>query len=191
MLSNETISNIKLHRDTRLEPNATPFIVPIGETKQISTVQRARRTTADRQPSSRLSKSAIEAKNRAVSDSCMAASIGDLQWLKRSIRDGPIVAGETTNIEQTYGTEVKRNRKRERKKKKNVFLCKGLAPIHLAALHGRLNCLSYLVETVGSDINLPSSTGWRPIHLCISKETGSRSFHCLQYLISHNAEINM
>ena len=37
----------------------------------------------------------------------MAAAIGDLQWLKQSIRDGPIGSGEATTIEQTYGKEVR------------------------------------------------------------------------------------
>ncbi len=41
------------------------------------------------------------------------------------------------------------------------------------------------------DIDSPSSTGWRPIHLCISKETGTRSFQCLQYLVEHGAKLNM
>lgn len=108
MLSNETISNIRLHRDTRLEPNAQPFIVPTAGqlhppgAKQ----QQQRRLALDRTPSSRSSKSAVDAKTRAVSDSCMAAAIGDLQWLKQSIRDGPIGSGEAVSIEQTYGKDV-------------------------------------------------------------------------------------
>ncbi|CAF1301394.1 unnamed protein product [Rotaria sordida] len=174
MLSDETISNTRLHRDTRLEPNAQPFIVSTNTQFHSSTSkqQQQRRLPVERATSSRSSKSAVDAKNRAVSDSCMAATIGDLQWLKQSIRDGPIGSGEATSIEQTYGKD-------------------GLAPIHLAALHGRLNCLSYLVETVHIDIDLPSSTGWRPIHLCISKETGPRSFQCLQYLVAKGAQINI
>lgn len=106
MLSNETISNIRLHRDTRLEPNAAPFLVPTNPGLQVPIVRHARRTASERLASSRSSKSAIDAKNRAVSDSCMAAAIGDLQWLKQSIRDGPIGSGEVTSIEQTYGKEV-------------------------------------------------------------------------------------
>ena len=106
MLSNETISNIRLHRDTRLEPNAAPFLVPTNGGLQVPIVRHARRTATERLASSRSSKSAIDAKNRAVSDSCMAAAIGDLQWLKQSIRDGPIGSGEVTSIEQTYGKEV-------------------------------------------------------------------------------------
>lgn len=174
MLSDETISNSRLHRDTRLEPNAQPFIVPTGGQVQASGIrqQQQRRTAAERAASSRSSKSAVDAKNRAVSDSCMAAAIGDLQWLKQSIRDGPIGNGEITSIEQTYGKD-------------------GLAPIHLAALHGRLNCLAFLIETIRIDMNAASATGWRPIHLCISKETGSRSFQCLQYLVEHGAQINI
>ncbi|CAF3126021.1 unnamed protein product [Rotaria socialis] len=165
MLSDETISNFRLHRDTRLEQNAPPFIVSSASKQQ-------RRLPVERAQSSRSSKSAVDAKTRAVSDSCMAAAIGDLQWLKQSIRDGPIGSGEATSVEQTYGKE-------------------GLAPIHLAALHGRLNCLTYLVDTVHIDIDLPSSTGWRPIHLAISKETGSRSFQCVQYLVAKQAKINI
>jgi hypothetical protein len=107
MLSDETISNIRLHRDTRLEANTPPFIVPSNAQIHLPTSkQQQRRTVAERAASSRSSKSAIDAKSRAVSDSCMAAAIGDLQWLKQSIRDGPIGSGEATSIEQTYGKDV-------------------------------------------------------------------------------------
>ncbi|ELU06759.1 hypothetical protein CAPTEDRAFT_104651, partial [Capitella teleta] len=63
----------------------------------------------------------------------------------------------------------------------------GLAPIHLAAIHGRLECLKFLVEKLKIDVDLASSTGWRPIHLCISNQTGRRSFACLSYLLSQGA----
>lgn len=103
MLSNEIISNTRLHRDTRLEPNAQPFTVPTkGQLNTSTSKQQQQRRAA----SSRSSKSAVDAKSRAVSDSCMAAAIGDLQWLKQSIRDGPIGSGEITSIEQTYGKDV-------------------------------------------------------------------------------------
>jgi hypothetical protein len=108
MLSDETISNIRLHRDTRLERNIPPFIVPTNGQIHLpnSKQQQQRRVTVERAASSRSSKSAIDAKTRAVSDSCMAAAIGDLQWLKQSIRDGPIGSGEAVTIEQTYGKDV-------------------------------------------------------------------------------------
>jgi hypothetical protein len=103
MLSDETISNIRLHRDTRADPNAPPFVVPMGSGPQVPTVK----PTAPRNVKIRLSKAAMEAKTRAVSDSCMAASVGDLQWLKQSIRDGPIGRGEGVTVEETYGSEVR------------------------------------------------------------------------------------
>ncbi|CAF0904957.1 unnamed protein product [Adineta ricciae] len=176
MLSDETITNFRLHRDTRLESTATPFVVPTNGHRHVPAPKQQqpqqRTAVAEQASASRTSKSIIDAKNRAVSDSCMAAAIGDLQWLKQSIRDGPLGSGEVISVEQTYGKD-------------------GLAPIHLAALHGRLNCLSYLIETIHLDIDLPSATGWRPIHLCISKETGSRALQCLQYLIEHGASFNI
>ncbi|UJR37172.1 hypothetical protein I4U23_029881 [Adineta vaga] len=172
MLSDETISNFRLHRDTRLEPTSQPFVVPTNGQRHVPVPKQQRPVVSEQASTSRTSKSIIDAKNRAVSDSCMAAAIGDLQWLKQSIRDGPLGSGEAISIEQTYGKD-------------------GLAPIHLAALHGRLNCLSYLIETIHIDIDLPSATGWRPIHICISKETGARSFQCLQYLVEHGADINI
>jgi hypothetical protein len=106
MLSDETISNIRLHRDTRLERNTPPFIVPTNGQTHLPNSKQQRRVTIERGASSRSSKSAVDAKTRAVSDSCMAASIGDLQWLKQSIRDGPIGSGEAVTVEQTYGKDV-------------------------------------------------------------------------------------
>jgi hypothetical protein len=108
MLSDDTISNFRLHRNTRLAPDVQPFIVPTNGQLHSTTSrqQQQRRTVAERAVSSRSSKSAVDAKNRAVSDSCMAAAIGDLQWLKQSIKDGPIGSGEATSLEQTYGKDV-------------------------------------------------------------------------------------
>ncbi|CAF0791389.1 unnamed protein product [Didymodactylos carnosus] len=164
MLSDETISNLKLCRNTRQEPPSVSLAVSQNQL-QLPTLQRKK---IDRVPSSRSSKSVIDAKKRSVSDACMAAAIGDLNWLKQSLKD--------SYTEHTYGKEVERL---------------GLAPIHLAALHGRLNCLAYLVETIHIDVNMPSTTGWRPIHLCINKETDKRAYQCLDYLIKHGALLNI
>ncbi|XP_039251579.2 uncharacterized protein LOC120329036 [Styela clava] len=103
-------------------------------------------------------------KERNISaDEFMAASIGDVEWLDQSLRDG-------------------RNH--------SSFDKNGLAPIHLAALHGRLNCIQLLVEKYEVDVNLISSTGWTPLHLCINHETGSRALKCMNYLIENNADVN-
>ena len=117
MLSDETISNMRLHRDTRADPNAPPFVVPMSSGgSQVSTVK----PIASRNVKVRLSKAAMEAKTRAVSDSCMAASIGDLQWLKQSIRDGPIGRGEGVTVEENYGNEVKFD---DVQRQEDIFLC--------------------------------------------------------------------
>ena len=67
------------------------------------------------------------------------------------------------------------------------FYFQGLAAIHLAALHGRIECLKLLVERYRVDVDLPSTTGWRPLHLAINSRTGKRSLQCLQYLIDQGA----
>ena len=110
MLSDETITNFRLHRDTRLESTATPFVVPTNGHRHVPVPKQQqpqqRTAVAEQASSSRTSKSIIDAKNRAISDSCMAAAIGDLQWLKQSIRDGPLGSGEVISVEQTYGKDV-------------------------------------------------------------------------------------
>ena len=64
----------------------------------------------------------------------------------------------------------------------------GLTPLHLAAIHGRLECLKLMIEKFKVDINLPSKTGWRPIHLVISNQTGKRAYNCLCYLLEKGAD---
>ena len=67
----------------------------------------------------------------------------------------------------------------------------GLAALHLASLHGRLACVKLLIEKFKHDVNLPSSTGWRPIHLAISNQTGKNSFAVLQYLLNKGADFSV
>ncbi|BFZ01374.1 hypothetical protein BsWGS_04413 [Bradybaena similaris] len=94
----------------------------------------------------------------------MAAAIGDVEWLKQSLKDS--------------GSSIKYDKN-------------GFAAIHLAAIHGRLSCLKICIEKFRTDINLPSSTGWRAIHLCISKQTGKRSLECLAYLLEKGADCSV
>ncbi|XP_062566080.1 ankyrin repeat domain-containing protein 53-like [Saccostrea cucullata] len=98
---------------------------------------------------------------RIADDEFMAAAIGDVEWLRQSLRE---------------------------QKGKINFDKNGLSAVHLAAIHGRLDCLKLLIEKYKVNINLPSTTGWRPIHLCISNQTGKRALQCLQYLINKNAD---
>lgn len=94
----------------------------------------------------------------------MAASIGDLEWLKQTLS----ITDEIVFDKNGYGT------------------------IHLAAIHARLNIIKYLIEEKKVNVNLPSLIqGWRPIHLCISAQNGPKAVDCLIYLIDKGANINV
>nr|KAG5686405.1 hypothetical protein BaRGS_023705 [Batillaria attramentaria] len=101
---------------------------------------------------------------KIADDEFMAAAIGDVEWLKQSLREN----GSQINYDKN-----------------------GLTALHLAAIHGRLECLKLCVEKFKQDINLPSSTGWRPVHLVISNQTGKRSLQCLNYLLEKSADASI
>ncbi|XP_033756690.1 ankyrin repeat domain-containing protein 53-like [Pecten maximus] len=101
---------------------------------------------------------------KIADDEFMAAAIGDVEWLKQSLRD----ARGQINFDKN-----------------------GLTSLHLAAIHGRLECLRLLIEKYKFDINLPSTTGWRAAHLCISNQTGKRALQCLSYLLSKKADASV
>ncbi|XP_060632229.2 ankyrin repeat domain-containing protein 53 [Anolis sagrei] len=67
----------------------------------------------------------------------------------------------------------------------------GFSALHTAALRGRLDCIEVMVERYGVDVNLPSLTGWCPVHLVLSKENGDRALECLKFLISKGANVNV
>lgn len=93
---------------------------------------------------------------KIADDEFMAAAIGDVEWLKQSLRE----AKGQINFDKN-----------------------GLSALHLAAIHGRLECLKLLIEKYKYNINLPSTTGWRAVHLSISNQTGKRALECLKYLV--------
>ncbi|CAL1529692.1 unnamed protein product [Lymnaea stagnalis] len=112
-------------------------------------------------PPLRRRRTKLTLEKKIADDEFMAAAIGDVEWLKQSLKD----SGSEINFDKN-----------------------GLTAIHLAAIHGRLECLKLCIEKFKVDINLPSSTGWRPIHLCISNQTGKRSMQCLVYLLENGAD---
>ncbi|XP_005089620.1 ankyrin repeat and KH domain-containing protein mask isoform X2 [Aplysia californica] len=114
-----------------------------------------------RGPALRRRRTKMVSEKKIADDEFMAAAIGDVEWLKQSLRD----AGPDINFDKN-----------------------GLTAIHLAAIHGRLECLKVCIEKFKIDINLPSSTGWRAVHLCISNQTGKRSLQCLAYLLEKSAD---
>ena len=177
MLSDENIHNTILHRPNT-KSDRQPFLVPINESlyhshpQQNTTTSNVSKVTTitnlkDLKSIGGGSRKSIrllrpETLKRAIHDSCMAAAIGDLEWLKQSL----LITNEIH------------------------FDKNGFATIHLASIHGRLNILKYLIEEQNMDPNLASQHGWRPIHLCINVDIGKRSVNCLKYLIEKGANIN-
>ena len=64
----------------------------------------------------------------------------------------------------------------------------GLAPIHLAAQNGQLECLKVMIERYKVDINFQSVSGWTPLHLAINKSTKKKGLRCVQYLLGIGAD---
>uniref|UniRef100_W5M0K3 Ankyrin repeat domain 53 n=1 Tax=Lepisosteus oculatus TaxID=7918 RepID=W5M0K3_LEPOC len=90
-----------------------------------------------------------------------AAAAGDTAWLRLSLRG------------VTSAAQPGRN---------------GLTVLHVAALHGRLECLRLLLEVHHMDVNTGGPGGWRPVHLAISSRTGARASTCLSYLLARGAQ---
>nr|CAB3221796.1 ankyrin repeat domain-containing protein 53 [Phallusia mammillata] len=95
-------------------------------------------------------------------DIFLAAKIGDTEWLVQSL---------------TSPSHANRYDK------------SGYAPIHWAAVNGRLNCLRILIETYQVDPNLPTLDGWYALHLCINKNNGDRALQCAKYLVKCGADV--
>ena len=124
-----------------------------------------------------------ETLKRANNDAWMAAAIGDLEWLKNSLKiSTEIVFDKNVNVSHyvIFFDEFR-----------VCFIFKGFATIHLACIHGRLNIMKYLIEDQKLDINLRSSQGWCPLHLCINNQIGAKAVECLKYLIEQGADINV
>uniref|UniRef100_UPI00109F8633 ankyrin repeat domain-containing protein 53 n=1 Tax=Podarcis muralis TaxID=64176 RepID=UPI00109F8633 len=97
-------------------------------------------------------------------DSQYAASSGQVHWLKICIQKAESPTQADIN---------------------------GFSALHTAALYGRLDCIQMLVDKFKVDVNLASLTGWRPIHLVLSKESRNAALECLQYLIKKQADVNV
>lgn len=72
-----------------------------------------------------------------------------------------------------------------------IFPHKGLAPVHLAAQNGQLECLKVMIEKYKIDVNFQSASGWTPLHLAINKSTKKRGLRCVKYLLEKGADPSM
>ncbi|XP_042615158.1 ankyrin repeat domain-containing protein 53 [Cyprinus carpio] len=68
----------------------------------------------------------------------------------------------------------------------------GLSVLHIAALHGHLDCIELLLEADGSvDVNSSCPHGRRPVHMVLSAQSRPNTHACLIYLLEHGAQINV
>ncbi|KAG8537500.1 hypothetical protein GDO81_024425, partial [Engystomops pustulosus] len=104
-----------------------------------------------------------EEKN-VVRDQLMAASIGNVEWLRLGMK-----AANSQAKADGYG----------------------FSALHMAAIHCRLQCLRVLLEDCGMDVDTPSSYGWRALHLVLNQKTGRRTMPCLRYLLQRGADVNV
>ncbi|XP_066575637.1 ankyrin repeat domain 53 [Amia ocellicauda] len=98
------------------------------------------------------------------SDVFQAAASGDPAWLELSLRG----ALPPTQVDK-----------------------QGLTVLHVAAQHGRLQCLKLLLESQHLDVNVSCPRGQRPIHLAINSQNGDRANACLAYLLAQGAQLNV
>ncbi|XP_016307787.1 ankyrin repeat domain-containing protein 53 [Sinocyclocheilus anshuiensis] len=68
----------------------------------------------------------------------------------------------------------------------------GLSVLHIAALHGHLDCMDLLLEDGGSvDVNSSCPHGRRPVHMVLTAQSRPNTHACLIYLLEHGAQINV
>ena len=169
MIADDSVQNsILLRPNSKMHTNDIQIDIRTPSSKLLA--QRTNATSSSKHlamsSSSRKSIKIVkpETIKRARDDAFMAASIGDLEWLKQTLQI-------TSDI---------------------VFDKNGFSTLHLAAIHARLNIIKYLIEEKKVNVNLPSLVQlWRPIHLCISAQNGSKAIDCLVYLIDKGADINL
>uniref|UniRef100_UPI00398F82A6 ankyrin repeat domain-containing protein 53-like n=1 Tax=Pristiophorus japonicus TaxID=55135 RepID=UPI00398F82A6 len=99
-----------------------------------------------------------------LSDELMAATLGDIDWLRLSLSK----AKGKVAVDQN-----------------------GYNAMHLAVQNKRFECLKVLVEDYHMDVNLANPKGWSPIHLILNKEAKFRAHKYLMYLLSIGADPNI
>ncbi|XP_051555606.1 ankyrin repeat domain-containing protein 53 isoform X1 [Myxocyprinus asiaticus] len=68
----------------------------------------------------------------------------------------------------------------------------GLTVLHIAALHGHLDCMEVLLEARDyMDVNASCPHGRRPLHMVLADQSKPNSHTCLNYLLEHGAQPNV
>ncbi|XP_024229259.1 ankyrin repeat domain-containing protein 53 [Oncorhynchus tshawytscha] len=98
------------------------------------------------------------------SDMFQAATSGDRDWLRLSLKR----ALSPTQLDK-----------------------QGLTVLHVAGLHGQLECMKLLLASQVVDINASCPLGRRAIHMVLTAKSRPHSHACLTYLLEHGALPNV
>ncbi|KAK6323326.1 ankyrin repeat domain-containing protein 53 [Coregonus clupeaformis] len=98
------------------------------------------------------------------SDMFQAATSGDRDWLRLSLKRA------------LFPTQLDKQ---------------GLTVLHVASLHGQLECMKLLLTSQVVDINASCPLGRRPIHMVLTVQSRPHSHACLTYLLEHGALPNV
>ncbi|XP_014786184.1 protein phosphatase 1 regulatory subunit 12A [Octopus bimaculoides] len=97
-----------------------------------------------------------------LDDQFIAAAQGDVEWLKHCL-DKSIIQ----------------------------YDCDGFTPVHIAAFHGQLKCLEYLIEQYGCNVDVLSITDWTPLLAAVNDSNAKKSMDCFKYLLERGADISI
>ena len=123
-------------------------------------------------------------------DVLLACTIGDISWLKRGLSGG--LKPTTTNEEVSGGGWEGGSAQSLDPRCDTIAVlartCKstqGLNGLHLAAKCGQMDCIKYLLDHCGVDVNCAAvSTGSTALHYSIAHANVTRSLQCVKLLLS-------
>ncbi|XP_073764137.1 ankyrin repeat domain-containing protein 53 isoform X1 [Danio rerio] len=67
----------------------------------------------------------------------------------------------------------------------------GLSVLHIAALHGHLDCMELLLAGGYADVNVSCPHGRRPLHMMLTAQSQPNTHAGLIYLLEHGAHISV
>ncbi|XP_072544866.1 ankyrin repeat domain-containing protein 53 [Salminus brasiliensis] len=108
-----------------------------------------------------------------------------VRWLQRAPPAGDVFQAAVSGDQEWLSFSLKRALSPSQPNKQ------GLTVLHVAAQHGRLDCVKLLVESRCVDVNATCPRGRRPLHMVLSLQSKPHSHTCLTYLLQHGAQHNV
>ncbi|KAG9274538.1 ankyrin repeat domain-containing protein 53 isoform X1 [Astyanax mexicanus] len=108
-----------------------------------------------------------------------------VRWLQRAPPAGDLFQAAVSGDQEWLSFSLRRTLSPSQPNKQ------GLTVLHVAAQHGRLDCVKLLVEAYYVDVNASCPCGRRPLHMVLSPQSKPHSHTCLTYLLQHGAQHNV